>query len=137
MVNQISFFDVLKMLLILVAILFCTYYVTKLLAAKAAGGGGKSFFSMGNSTLGDIKAPTVIHRLMVDKDSKFVVIEYNGCDYLVAMSAGAIEVMEKRELSKEELDQRKNVQREQQKGFNFSKYLEKYKNNSQSNGGED
>lgn len=136
MVNEIGFFQVLKMLFILAVILFCTYYVTKLLANKAAGinGGGK-LFSGGYSK--NTVVPTIVHRMAVDRETRFMVIEYNNCDYLIAVTGGAIEVVEKRELSQEEIRLRQDNQVEkEQHGFGFSKYLEKYIN-SQSNKGVD
>lgn len=137
MATEIGFFDVLKMIVFLGIILFGAYYLTKLLASKAAGTGGKNFFSMGSGAMGDAKVPTIIHRMVIDRESSFVVVEYNNSDYLIAFTNGAIKVVEKRKLSESEIEFRVSRQHEkEQNSFNFSKYMEKFKD-SQSDKGVD
>ena len=126
MANQVGIFDVLKMIFILAVILFCTYYVTKLLAAKATGmSSSKGLFTAVNSNSQADVLPKVIFRTMVNRDSSMVVIEYDNKDYLVVMTPGGVEVIEKRELSQEEID-RRTSQRQQREEHSFSNYMDRY-----------
>lgn len=141
MATPLGIFDVLKMIFILVIILICTYYATKLLAAKASGASSFSagkFFAIGNAGSKNNVYPTVIHQLMIDKESRFVLLEYNGYDYLIAMTSGGVHVIEKRELSQEELAERKqNGGEDNKNSFDFASCLEKFKNISINKGGDD
>lgn len=141
MATPLGIFDVLKMIFILVIILICTYYATKLLAAKATGASSfnaKKFFTIGNTVSSDDVRPTIIHQLMVDRESRFVLLEYNGCDYLVAMTGGAVQVIEKRELSEDEIARRsQNEEKSNKNSFDFSAYMEKFKNVGGNNGGDE
>lgn len=142
MAAQIGVFDVIKMIFVLVVILFCTYYATKFLAARAAGvNSSKGFFNIGNDIGEDKALPRVIHRIMVNKDSSLVLIEYNGCEYLVAFAGTGVQMIEKRELSKEEISLRAaDMQKKEQNSFQFSKHMDKYMEKfkeSQSNKGVD
>ena len=131
MATPLGIFDVLKMIFILGVVLVCAYYATRLLASKSLGAGGfnaKRFSFLGNSPIGEDKFPTVIHRMMIDRESRFVVVEYNNCDYLIAMTSGAIEVIEKRELSEDEIDKRnQGLKASEEMKFDFGRYFDKFK----------
>ena len=140
MVNQVGAFDVIKMIFILAIILVLTYYATKYVAAKASGINtgkkAKGIFSSAKGLLDEEYEPEIIHRMMIDRDTSIVVIEYNKCDYLLVVSPGAIELMEKRELTPEEISKREAYRAEaNETSFDFSKYMDKYLEKSKAKNG--
>lgn len=130
--QEIGFGQVLWMILMLAVILLATYFVTKWIAArtmtKGVVLGGKI-----KGTNGCAVVPKVIFRNMLDRENSILVIEYDGVDYLVGVGAGSFTVLEKRDIPREEAEERGNQQKAQV-AHPFAQYMDKWKHNQQTKG---
>lgn len=129
MAQEISFFQVLKMLFILAIILVAVYYVTKFVASRSFS---KGFTLKNRSSKAEAdKLPTILYRHALDKDTSIMMIEYDGYDYLLGVASGSFNVIEKRKLSEQEINNRREEEQNAKDNMSipFAQYMDKLKQN--------
>lgn len=135
MAQEITFFQVLKTLLILGVILVAVYYATKFIATKSIGKGFAIKRGSKSYTSGIV--PTILYRYSVDKQTTMMLVEYDGHDYLLGVTGGSFTVIQKRKLSPEEQQSRQEADNKAPgEVVPFSRYWEQFKQNLGKKGGD-
>ncbi len=109
--DPISSGSIIFTIIILIGVLAAAYFTTKFLSARMLKSGIKQKGTSKSTKLG--KYVSIVDRAPIDREKSIIVVEFEGKFYLVGVSPQEVKLIDKADISEQEIQARKTREHEE------------------------